>query len=309
MADTSVVASAPSRALFSALLLALTAGLLTLTLAVPKYAYAQGFTPLVFLFVAATLTAVMLWIVATLAGQMPQIRPAHLRYGLIAGLLTVAAPFGLLFVAIPHVGTGFVTLVGALPPIITYIMAVGLKLERFHWLRALGVLVGMAGVIILGWSKLDLATAEPVWVFLPLLVPVIVACANQFRARAWPTGATALQLAPLMLGGAALWLGLFLAVFDHTSLIPRGANGYAALSLAVQIAMMTALYIMYFVLQLYAGTIYFSQIGSVSAIFGAPLAVIWFGEILPPAIIPAAILLAVGVACVTLGQQLVQRKV
>lgn len=291
-------------ALSSSALLAVSGFLLAFNLALPKLAYTYGFAPLNYLALACFGTAILLWLVAWATGNRPRLDTHTIRYGLVAGLLTVVLPSGILFLAIPHVGAGFVTLTGALPPIFTYALALLLRFEPPNGLRAGGVLAGVAGVAVLGWSKFTLADADPVWIVITLLVPVIVASANIYRARSWPKGATALSLAPLMLTGASFWLAII--TIGGGDLVPAHLASGAPIILALQIAVMTALYIMYFVVQRYAGTVYFSQIGSIAAVFGTILATAWFHEVMPPLLGLSAALLALGVAGVTLGQLLVR---
>lgn len=68
----------------------------------------------------------------------------------IAGLLTNAATYGLLFWSLTVASSGVVGLVDlALTPVILYAFAIGLKEERFTW-RVVGALgIGVAGLLII----------------------------------------------------------------------------------------------------------------------------------------------------------------
>jgi drug/metabolite transporter (DMT)-like permease len=159
------------------------------------------------------------------------------------------------------------------------------------------------GAVLLGASKIRLDPAALVWIVVTLCVPLVVATGNIYRTRRWPKGASSLQLAPLMLTGSALWIGLYVAAVEPQHLATALSTGLTTLVLPVQIVMFAMMYVMYFVLQRIAGPVYFSQIGSVGAVMGAAMAVVWFREPLPAATLPAAILIGFGIGLVTLAQR------
>lgn len=293
--------AAPASLLTTGLLLALNINL-------AKRAMLLGAEPVTYLLGAIAGAAFTVWLIAKAAGQSPRANQVNLRYGMFSGLLSIAAPNTLLFLAIPHVGASFAVLTGALPPLTTYALALFLGMERMQWLRAAGMVTGVAGALLLGWSKLEMNHTEWGWVAATLGVPVIVGLGNIYRTRAWPKGATSLQLAPLMLAGATLWIGvaaLLMAPQNLTStLFLSAGNG----TLVTQIGLFSAMYVMYFILQKLAGPVYFSQIGTLGAAIGTPLAVFWFGEALPAQIGLAATLIVAGVFATTLAQRLLAHR-
>lgn len=288
--------------------LVVTGALLGLNMNVAKQAIVLGLAPAAFLFWSVLGSGLVLLVLSVVLRQAPRLTGPNLRYGLISGFATIALSNTLLFLAIPHVGAGFVSLVGAFPPLYTYLFALSLRMEPPHWLRAAGVALGIAGAIILGFSKASVGGADVVWVVISLGVPVIIAVGNIYRTRYWPAGTGALQLAPLMLLGAALSILLYVLVAEPATLGSSFALGLATLILPGQVALFSLMYVMYFVLQKVAGPVYFSQIGSVGAVLGATVAVFWFGEVMPAAIVPAGLCIAGGVACVTIGQRMVMRR-
>lgn len=293
--------AAPASLLLTGLLLALNFNL-------AKHAMLLGAAPVAYLFGAILGAAIAVAMVGWMLHQPARINRTHLRYGLLSGFLSIAAPNTLLFLAIPHVGASFAVLTGALPPLTTYALALILGMERAQWLRAAGLITGVAGALLLGWSKLETSQTEWGWVAATLAVPVIVGMGNIYRTRAWPKDATSLQLAPLMLAGAALWIGVtaFLIAPQNlaSTLFLSAGNG----TLATQIGSFSAMYVMYFILQKLAGPVYFSQIGTVGAAIGTPLAVFWFGEALPAQIGVAATLIVAGVFATTLAQRLLAHR-
>lgn len=308
MSTTASVTTRPSHPALAPVALLITGSLLGLNMNTAKHAIELGLSPAPFLFWSALFAGIVLFGVAHLMRQPPKFNRATMTYGLVSGFLTIGLANTLLFLAIPHVGAGFVSLVGAFPPLYTYLLALILRMEVPHWLRATGVALGIAGAILLGASKSGVGGQETAWAIVALAVPLIIALGNIYRTRFWPQGATAFQLAPLMLFGAALSIGIYIAILESSVVVPTLTLGLSTGVLILQIAILSLMYVMYFVLQKVAGPVYFSQIGSVGAVLGAAVAVYWFGEALPSTIIPAGLAIAAGVTCVTLGQRLVQRR-
>lgn len=295
------------RALRAPAALLITGGLLGLNLNTAKFALGLGLAPASFLLFSVAGAALLLFALTHLVRQPPRLDGATLRYGLVSGLLSVAAPNTMLFLAIPHVGAGFVSLTGALPPLGTYALALLLRLEQPRWLRAAGIIAGIVGAALLALSRAGVRDAELGWIVLTLSVPGVVACGNIYRTMRWPAGATALQLAPLMLTGSLVWIAAYAGSFELAAMQATLALGLGTLILPIQMVIVALMYVMYFVLQRIAGPVYFSQIGSVGAIVGVAIAVVWFGESLPSGTALAALFIGLGVAGVTLGQFLPAR--
>ncbi|MFI8735527.1 EamA family transporter [Ectopseudomonas toyotomiensis] len=209
-------------------------------------------------------------------GERPGTSPGLLGYYLASGLLSIAVPNGLLFSSIGHVGAGFASMCLAFPPLITYLLALALRMEGLSRIRLLGICIGLAGSLLLALGKLNAGDSPTLWVLAALCVPVFLALGNIYRARYWPAGASPLSLAPgMLLGGALLLVPLGLFGVDFA---PRLQSTAAVGLLAVQMLLFAAVYALFFVLQNLAGTVFLSQIGSVAAITGAAIAIGLLGE-------------------------------
>ncbi len=106
-----------------------------------KYAGEVGVTPLAFLFWSITGAAVILWVIAFIRQELPPLSTRSFEYYFVAALISVAGSNLLLFSAIPHVGAGFVALIISLPPLLTYLGALTLRMERFSIIRALSIIL------------------------------------------------------------------------------------------------------------------------------------------------------------------------
>lgn len=282
-------------------LLVATGGLLGVFAALAKGGAAAGWHPLAFLLWSLAASGAILTVVAVNRGQAPKRDRRTLAYNLGSGALSAMLPNALSFAAIAHVGAGFVALGFAFPPLLSYLMALALRMERFRPLRAAGLALAFLGVVVLVAAKVSLGDAGLAWIATALAAPVFVASGNIFRSLYWPRGATPLALAPGMLIAAAATLLPVLVVL-RVPLAPP-ADAMALALLAAEIAVFTALYSLIFRLQALAGAVYLSQIGSVGAAAGGGIAVLVLGETADPSLAAAAVAILAGALLVNRTRQ------
>ncbi len=265
-----------------------------------KYANEIGVTPLAFLFWSITGAAIILLVVAIIKKELPPLTARSFEYYFVAALVSVAGSNLLLFSAIPHVGASFVALIVSLPPLLTYLGALMLRMERFNIIRALGVAAALTGAGVLAVRKFSAPDASIVWILLALCGPVLLAIGNIYRTLRWPDQASPNALAPGMLIAAALLLFICSALPDfsvHVSLI-----GWLPLGvIVVQAGLFAGQFLLLFVLQKTGGPVLLSLLGSVGAVVGVPVAIFLQGENPPAGLFLGASLIALGVALVTWG--------
>ena len=279
-------------------LLVAVGSLLGIFAALAKAAVDAGWHPLAFLFWSLAGGGAILLVLATRNRQRPPFSRHTVLYFLGSGLLSGLAPNALSFAAIPHVGAGFVALGFAFPPLISYCLALALKMERFGAVRAAGLALAFLGVVVLVASKIAIGDASFGWIAVALAAPFLVAGGNIFRSLYWPRGATALSLAPGMLIAAAFLLAPVLAVAGVPLVPPLNATTIALV--LAQTAVFAATFSLIFLLQSLAGPVYLSQIGSVGAAAGGAIAVVVLGE-------PATPGLAIATLAILAGAWLVNR--
>ena len=273
-------------------LLLFVGGLLGLFSTLVKAAVQTGWNPIVYLFWGLLGAGLILFMLAVVAGHKPRRDPGAVLYYAGSGLLSGALPNALSFAAVPHVGASFVALCFAFPPLLSYAMALALRMERYRALRMAGLLLGLAGVLALVAEKFSIEGDSLGWLLIALSAPVVVASGNIFRSRYWPVGATALSLAPGMLLAGAAMLALFIIVND-LPLLPD-LNPERLLLIASLIVVFAATFSLIFVLQALAGPVYLSQIGSVGAVAGAALAIALFDEPFSPILVVSTAVILVG---------------
>ncbi len=273
-----------------------------------KYANEIGVTPLAFLFWSITGAAIILLLVAIIKKELPPLTARSFEYYFIAALVSVAGSNLLLFSAIPHVGASFVALIVSLPPLLTYLGALMMRMERFNIIRALGVAAALTGAGVLAVRKFSAPDASIVWILLALCGPVLLAIGNIYRTLRWPDQASPNALAPGMLIAAALLLLMCSALPNfsvYVSLI-----GWLPLGvIVVQAGLFAGQFLLLFVLQKTGGPVLLSLLGSVGAVVGVPVAIFLQGENPPAGLFLGASLIALGVALVTWGGVIMSAKI
>ncbi|MCD1279929.1 DMT family transporter [Psychrobacter sp. CCUG 69069] len=265
-----------------------------------KYAGEVGVTPLAFLFWSITGAAVILWVIAFIRQELPPLSTRSFEYYFVAALISVAGSNLLLFSAIPHVGAGFVALIISLPPLLTYLGALTLRMERFSIIRALGVAAALMGAGVLAIRKFSAPDASIFWIVIALCGPVLLAIGNIYRTLRWPDKASPNALAPGMLMAAALLLLMFSALPNFSVTVP--IKEWLPLGvITIQAGVFAGQFLLLFVLQKTGGPVLLSLLGSVGAVVGVPVAIFLQGESPPAGLFLGASLIALGVALVTWG--------
>lgn len=267
-----------------------------------KLAAMSGLAPLPFLAWSVLGAAAVLFAVAALLGRLPPLDARTLEYFLVSALVSFAVPNLLFFSAVPHVGVGFVSLAIAFPPLLTYVGALVLRMERFETVRAAGVVLALGGAAAIAIPKLNAPDAATFWVVAALLGPVLLAIGNLYRTLRWPPGAHPDALAPGMLAAAGGLL-LLVGLVPGFSLSVPTDRMTPTLLIVAQAANFALLYVLFFVLQKRGGPVYLSLLGSVGAVVAVPVAVLLLNEAPPEGLALGAGLIGVGIALVTMGRR------
>ena len=265
-----------------------------------KFAVEIGLTPLAFLFWSISGAAIILSIVAYMRDEVLAPSARSFEYYVIAALVSVAGSNLIFFSAIPHVGAGFVALIISLPPLLTYLAALVINIERFNIWRAFGVAAALAGAGVLAARKFSAPEASVIWIALALCGPVLLAIGNIYRSLRWPDDASPIALAPGMLIAAAIMLGLVGLLPAFTLAVPLPTALPIGL-IVLQASIFAGQFLLLFVLQKTGGPVLLSLLGAVGAVVGVPVAVFLQGEAIPEGLVLGGSLIALGVALVTWG--------
>lgn len=275
--------------------------LLGLSTNLAKLAGKLALSPLAFLAWSIVGAALILLGVAIGRRARPPTSRRALEYYAVSALVGVAGPNLVFFSAVPHVGASFVALIISLPPLLTYVGALALGMERFHSLRAAGVVAALAGAGVLAFNKLTASNADNFWILLVLVGPVLQAVGNLYRTLRWPPGVSADALAPGMLIAAAILL-LAAGVLPDFSLRLPPDHTLPLILITAQAWIFAGQFLLLFILQKTGGPVMLSLLGAVGAIVGVPVAVLLQGEAPPQGLLIGAVLIGTGVALITLGR-------
>lgn len=278
--------------------------LLALSLVIAKLADQAAAPRLSFLMAAMAGAACVLTGIAALQDQPMPLTRRTLEYAVVSGVL-FALPNAFAFLAVRHVGAGFIALSFAFPILVTWLLAVLLQLERLRMVRLLGVLLGLGGGVLLAAAKARGVDGAHGWAVLVVAIPVILAVGNVYLTLRWPSGTSPVFLAALMLLGGALTLLPFALISEPGQLPALLGSAAVGRLLLLEIAVFAIQYVFLFVLQRLAGPVYLSQIGTVAALVGTLVAVGLMGEAPPPNLALAGTLVALGLTLFHRGAQTV----
>lgn len=272
------------------LLLVLNGSFIAAIYTLAKLAGQSGVSALGVLAFQLLAAAVAVTLVAAVAGRLPRLDRATLRYAAVAGALGIAAPNLVTFAALGHLPAGLVGVIGALSPVFTYGLALLLRVERLQRMRAFGIVLGLAGVLVLLLPRSALPDASLLpWALLALAGPLLLAGGNLFRTLAWPPGLHPLSAASALLLTQAMVFVPAAALLGELRLPTAGLEA-VDLALLGAGALTTAFYLTAFELQRRAGPVVVGQLGYVITVASLLLGAWVFGE-RPGAATAAAVLL------------------
>ena len=200
------------------------------------------------------------------------------RFGLVCGLAGVAFPATALYWSAKFLPAGVVAITFASMPLFTYLIAVGLSVERREGRRLVGVVIGLTAMVllVLPEGSLPLPGLAP-WVLLALLASVSMAIENCYAGGFRPKGASSLQLSCARQFGAVVIL-LPIALASGTTvppLEPWSAVQWAATGTGVLSAI--AFTLLLYVIRT-SGPVFASQSSYIITLAGVAWGILLFGE-------------------------------
>ncbi len=262
------------------LLLLLTGSLIGLGVPLAKLADAAGLPAFLWLLVMSGGTALTLFAVMRFKHERLPVGARHLRYYVVAGVISYLLPNLLVFVMVPRLGVGLTSILFTFSPIFTLLMSLAFKVSKPAGLGIAGIVLGLVGALMIVLSKGRVqAPAEPGLLLVGFLIPLSLAAGNLYRTASWPPGSSNLALAV----GTNLAAGLgalALAGVGQTGVWSAGLAAASATPWLVpaQIALSALMFSVFFRLQKIGGPVYLSQIGYVVAATGLAVGSLVMGE-------------------------------
>jgi drug/metabolite transporter (DMT)-like permease len=202
----------------------------------------------------------------------------YLSFYLICGFLGSIVPGLLYFYAVIHISPGVLAITIATVPIMTYIAAALMKVERTSTLRLLGVCFGILSIILLVVPAESLPDRSAVfWIFAAIAAAVCFTGENLIIAIRLPKGANAFIVLGGMLITATLIMTPFVFATDaFVSLSwPWSSSEWAIIGLAILSVVCYGLFIMLIVR---AGPVFASQTAYIVTLSGVFWGILIFGE-------------------------------
>ena len=283
------------------LLLLGTGAALGLNFPLGKLAMAAGVNPALWAAVISLGAGLALLAVSAVIDRGQPGGATAFKFAIVSGFLSYVVPNFLTFAAIPKIGSGLAAIMFALSPVMTASLSLILKVRPPSMMGLLGIGFGLAGAIVIITARnSDFSGGGSTWLLLAALIPVFLGIGNVYRTLGWPQGVGTIRLAALTNLAAVLpLLAVTFAMSGTLDLAPFAAiPGLTALQLAVS----TTMFLMFFRLQQLGGPTYLSQIGYVAATVGVVIGVFFLDEIYPLTVWLGTAVVGAGVALTTIAQ-------
>jgi drug/metabolite transporter (DMT)-like permease len=225
-----------------------------------------------------------------------------IAYYLFIGLAGIDIAYIVLVFVVQHITAGYMSVLVLLSPVLTYVFAVVMRLERVNTMRAVGILIGFAGagVLVLPQGSLPSPELLPI-ALIAFIVPTGYAAANVYAEWGRPEGADNVALATGTMFAAALG-ALVIALIDG-SFHPIWAEPAAREGILAAYGLATAVaFLLFYLIIAMAGAVYLGQVGYIVTLTGVGWGVLFFGETTTIWLWAAVAIVAVGVALVNLGK-------
>ncbi|WP_058300795.1 DMT family transporter [Gorillibacterium timonense] len=217
---------------------------------------------------------VALLLYAALRGKLPRLRDRWKAY-LILGGLNAAIPFVLICTAELHLNASLAAILNATTPLFTALVVWGWTRERLGRGKAVGMVIGLAGVAILvGWSPLPLNGETVLAILFSLLAALAYGFGTTYAGRAF-RGVAPLEVAIGQQLAAAILLLPF-ALYEWPRSVPPSNVIYSLLGLSL---LCTALaYLIFYRLMERVGAVKTVTVTFLVPIFGILWGVLFLNE-------------------------------
>ena len=271
---------------------------------VAKYVTLSGVPPTSYAFWVHAIAAVLLLSVNRLKRDELPFR--HLKLYLICGMTGSAIPQIILYLGLKVISAGLMSILIALTPICTYLLAVVSQAERHHKLKTAGVLLGFIGAVLIIVPDADVEVITPTkTIIFCLIMPVLFAISTVYAARFRPPDLDTLPLCTGMLITAAT--ALFGIALITEPLHPLWKQVDLVGILIIYHGIITAVgYIVFFWLIKSAGPLFSSQVTYIITVVGIAIGAYVYNEVLSLLVWMSAGLIFLGTAFIQRARWLEQ---
>ena len=222
---------------------------------------------------------VVMFTLSLLFRKPPRVTFAHLKCYAVTGATGYAIPYIIVAVVVGHdVPAGIISMVIALAPMMTYLGAVMFRLERAWWLKYLGLVIGIAGIVLIVAPDNSLPSPDLViWILVALIIPLCYATTTIAAAIMRPPAMDSMSfsagyfLTPLPI----LFVAMFIAG-DFWAF--PGGIGHAEWALLLSGAVQALGIYLFLELVMLMGPVFFTTVNFITPITGILFGMAFFDE-------------------------------
>jgi len=249
-----------------------------ITLPLTKITIEAGHHPIGLIFWQLLLSTLMLGVFVLMSRQAVSINRTALIFYTIIAVLGTLIPNTFSLLATDQLPAGIMAIVIATVPIMSLVVALLARIEKFSWRRCVGVVLGVGALVLIGLPEASLPDpSKAPWLLVALIAPLCYAIEGNFVAARAP-----IRLTPIvtLFGASAIGTLLLLPLVLTTSMRvsmfgPWDISHWAIVGSAV--GHVTA-YTGYLFLLGRAGAVFTSQIGYIVTLTGVVGAILLLGE-------------------------------
>lgn len=221
---------------------------------------------------------IILLALALATSGLPLLSWRHVRVYLVTGTLNLSVPYLIFAFVAPKVPPGILSLGLSLVPISIYALALIIGLDRFSLLRFLGILVGLAGVVLVLLPETSLPSPGMVgWVALGFAAPLCYALNAVCVALLRPPEGSSVQFAcGLMFVASISMLGVTAINGEWWAFEGEFGEGHWA-TIAAMVNNVVSFYLIFELIKR-AGPVFFSMVNYVATLVGIALGIWIFSD-------------------------------
>ncbi len=243
-----------------------------------KYAVTHGVPPIGMVFWQTFIAGTTLLAICLIWKIPIGLDRKHLRYYAVMGSVGIALPNSNMAFVMRDLPAGLMSVLIVTAPLITYIIALAVRMENFRAMRAGGVLLGFAGVGVLVFPKGSLPSPDLVPIaLLAIATPTLWAVCNVFAEAGRPkkTNNISLAMGTMYVAAAtslmmALATGSFHPIWDGFESADAVIVGFGMVTVAT--------FVLFYTVVSLAGAVYLAQVGYITVITGVGWGALFFGE-------------------------------
>lgn len=268
-----------------------------------KALVADGISPASVVFWQTLGAGILLTCICCLRRTPPPRSAKAIAYYFAIGVVGIDIPYIAIVYVVHGLSAGYMSVVILFAPLMTYVFALLLRLERVQAMRLTGIIVGFAGAgaLVIPQGSLPSAELLPL-ALLAFIVPASYGVSNAYAELGRPAGADNVALVTGTMFAAAL--GALVAALVDASFHPIWADfSKRDVILLLYALSMAVAYFMFYKIIALAGAVYLGQVGYIVTLTGVGWGVLFFGETTTLWLWIAIVIVGIGVALVNFGKR------